>query len=160
NSLESPPGPEGRRARSGGPRRRRSRRGPRGCRGRSPLLPARGPCGRRLRRSLPGGVAPGRLGCRALRPEVEANRALLELESGLEGPPRPRREALEQRALAPPEERPRGAGADRLAGDLLPDRELAPVPPAAAAVGPRLLDDLRPAERAGAECRPCPLRIR
>src|SRR5262249_54394483 len=111
NPLEGPPGPPGRRARAGRPRRRRSGRGPRGCRRRAALLPARGPCGRRLRWGLLG---VGTLGRRALRTEVEANGALLEPEPGLEGPARPRPEALQRRALAPPEERPRGAGAARL----------------------------------------------
>src|SRR5262245_28034632 len=75
-------------------------------------------------------------------PEVEADLALFQLQTGVEGPSRLRLEALEHRAHAPTEQRLRRAWADPLAGDRLPDGKLAPAPPAAAAVRLLLLDDL------------------
>src|SRR5262245_33641800 len=84
-------------------------------------------------------------------PEVEADLALFQLQTGVEGPSGLRLEALEHRAHAPTEQRLRHAGADPLAGDRLPDGELAPAPPAAAAVRLLLFDDLRAAQGAGAE---------
>src|SRR5262249_30780632 len=84
-------------------------------------------------------------------PEVEADLALFQLQPGVEGPSGLRLEALEHRAHAPTEQRPPRAGADLLAGDRLPDGDLAAAPPAAAAVRLLLLDDLRAAQGAGAE---------
>src|SRR5262249_56776119 len=84
-------------------------------------------------------------------PEVEADLALFQLQTGVEGPPGLRLESFEHRAHAPPEQRLRRAGADPLAGDRLPDGELAPAPPASAAVRLLLFDDLRAAQGAGAE---------
>src|SRR5262249_60263472 len=84
-------------------------------------------------------------------PEVEADLALFQLQTGVEGPPGLRLEALEHRAHAPPEQRLRRAGADPLAGDRLPDGKLAPAPPAAAAVRLLLLNDFGAAQGAGAE---------
>src|SRR5205823_4025749 len=75
-------------------------------------------------------------------PEVEADLALVQLQTSVEGPAGPRLEALEHLASAATKERLRRAGADALAGDRLPDGELAPVPPAAAAVRLLLLGDL------------------
>src|SRR5262249_12165955 len=84
-------------------------------------------------------------------PEVEADLTLFQLQTVVEGPSGLRLEALEHRAHAPAEQRLRRAGADPLAGDRLPDGELAPAPPAAAAVRLLLFDDLRAAQGAGAE---------
>src|SRR5262249_934071 len=84
-------------------------------------------------------------------PEVEADLALFQLQTGVEGPSGLRLEALEHRAHAPTEQCLRRTGADPLAGDRHPDGKLAPAPPAAAAVRLLLFDDLRSAQGAGAE---------
>src|SRR5262249_20671852 len=79
-------------------------------------------------------------------PAVEGALALPRLKGGVEGPSGLRLDALEPGAHAPTEQRLRRAGADPLAGDRLPDGELAPAPPAAAAVRLLLLDDLSAAQ--------------
>src|SRR5512135_318609 len=84
-------------------------------------------------------------------PEIEADLAMVQLQPRLERPPGLGLEALELRAAALTQERLGRAGTDPLAGDRLPDGELAPAPPSAAAVGPLPLGDLRAAEGTGAE---------
>src|SRR5262249_41992223 len=84
-------------------------------------------------------------------PEVKADLSLLQLQTRVEGAPRPGLEALQHRAPAAAQERLGRAGADPLAGDGLPDPELAAGPPRATAVGLLLLEDLGVAERTGTE---------
>ncbi len=83
--------------------------------------------------------------------EVEADLARLQLKSRLERFAGLRLESLEHRGPALSQECLRGADADPLAGDRLPDRELATLPPAAATIRFLLLHDLGLAERARAQ---------
>ena len=85
--------------------------------------------------------------------EVEADLAPFQLQSSIERLAGFRSKALEQRALTLLQQRLGRPDADRLAGDRLPDGELAALLPAAASVRLRLIDDVGAAQRATAQCR-------